>query len=269
MRLARITAFRLVTAQIDGLARFYDTIGFRRRERVAISSVEMRRLGLKGGGERLSLGLGDQRLDLDAFEDGGRAYPSDADAASTLFQHLALVTDDAAAAFGRAMAAGARPISRGGVVTLPPSSGGVTAVKFRDPEGHPLEFLQFPPGHGGDWSGRGVLGIDHSAIGVSNLEASRAFYAGHGLAEEKGSLNTGPEQDALDGLTNVRVRVVPMKPATAPPHLELLAYTAPKRSGAPVRGVNDVASTRIVWRGDGDALITDPDGHLHQVCAGA
>ena len=50
-----------------------------------------------------------------------------------------------AAAWRRARDAGAAPISREGPVTLPRSAGGVTAVKFRDPEGHPLEFLQFPP----------------------------------------------------------------------------------------------------------------------------
>jgi hypothetical protein len=26
---------------------------------------------------------------------------------------------------------------------------------------------------------------------------------------------------------------------------------------------NDVAATRIVWRSDRDALLRDPDGHLH------
>ena len=34
---------------------------------------------------------------------------------------------------------------------------------------------------------------------------------------------------------------------------------------SPPMAVNDIAATRIVWRSDGDALVCDPDGHLHQL----
>ena len=85
------------------------------------------------------------------------------------------------------------PISRGGPVTLPKSAGGVTAVKFRDPEGHPLEFLQFPPGANPDWKGAGVMGIDHSAISVSDVAASRRFYARHGLSEAERDAQSRPD----------------------------------------------------------------------------
>ena len=39
-----------------------------------------------------------------------------------------------------------RPISPDGRVRLPDNSGGVTAYKFRDHDGHPLELLEFPQG---------------------------------------------------------------------------------------------------------------------------
>ena len=113
----------------------------------------------------------------------GRPYPADTTACDLVFQHLALVPDDAQAAWRRARDAGATPISRERPVTLPKSAGGVTAVKFRDPEGHPLEFLQFPRGANPDWKGTGIMGIDHSAISVSDVAASRRFYARHGLSE--------------------------------------------------------------------------------------
>ena len=45
-------------------------------------------------------------------------------------------------------AAGWRPISEGGPQLLPPSNGAVRAFKFRDPDGHPLELIWFPPGQG-------------------------------------------------------------------------------------------------------------------------
>ena len=83
---------------------------------------------------------------------------------------LPSVTSDAARAWERARDCGARLISRGGPVTLPPSAGEITAVKFRDPEGHPLELIEFPNGSSAVWSGEGMLGIDHSAIGVADVD---------------------------------------------------------------------------------------------------
>ena len=100
------------------------------------------------------------------FRSKGHPYPENATAADLCFQHFALVTRDAAAAWERARAHGATPISIGGPVTLPASAGGVTAVKFRDPEGHPLEFLQFPSAaeNAGEASGCRASIIPRSAL---------------------------------------------------------------------------------------------------------
>lgn len=265
MMLARIVGFRLVTADLDRLARFYGALGFVVEERGPIGGGELRLLGLSGTGERLAMRLGLSRVDLDRFDPPGRAYSAGANAADLIFQHLALVTDAAAAAWALAEAAGAAPISRECPVTLPASSGGVTAVKFRDPDDHPLEFLQFAPGEKAHWTGSGILGIDHSAISVADLTASRRFYAEQGLTEGKATLNQGATQVALDGLDGVAVDVVPMQPATKTPHLELLAYRQPPgRPHAPL-AANDVAATRIVWNAGRGALVRDPDGHLHQL----
>jgi catechol 2,3-dioxygenase-like lactoylglutathione lyase family enzyme len=263
--LSAISGFRLVTADLDRLASFYAALGFVPGERRPIAHDELRLLGLAGTGERLSMRLGSSSIDLDRFDPPGRPYPGDATAADLVFQHLALVTDDAAAGWIRARAAGATPISRTCPVTLPPASGGVTAVKFRDPDGHPLEFLQFPPGADADWTGSGIQGVDHSAISVADIAASRRFYAGHGLAEGHATLNQGPAQVALDGLDGVVTDVVPMKPGATPPHLELLGYRTPRGRPHDPLAANDVAATRIVWRAGREALIRDPDGHLHQL----
>ncbi|WP_156841899.1 VOC family protein [Novosphingobium aquimarinum] len=260
-----IAGFRLVSADPEKLAGFYCALGFEAGERVPISRDEMAVLGLTGRGWRLPLTLGPSRLDLDAFELPGEAYPQDTRASDVIFQHCALVTDDAAHWWHRAQAAGALPISRDGPVTLPKSSGGVTAIKLRDPEGHPLELLQFPEGSRSDWRGRGMLGIDHSAIAVSDVDESCRFYAARGLTTGDPSLNEGPEQAALDGLDDPKVDVVPMNPASMPPHLELLRYRQPKgRAHAPL-SANDIAATRVVWPAGTDALVRDPDGHLHQL----
>ena len=129
----------------------------------------------------------------------------------------------------------------------------MTAVKFRDPEGHPLEFFQFPSGANPDWNGTGIMGIDHSAISVSDVAASRRFYADRGLSEAERTVNQGPAQDALDGLDGVEVDVVPMNPANKPPHVELLGYRHPVGRALGPLATNDLAATRIVWRSNVEA----------------
>jgi catechol 2,3-dioxygenase-like lactoylglutathione lyase family enzyme len=260
-----IAGFRLVTAQPRLLMTFYQAIGFIAGQTAPIPAAEMAILGLEGAGWRRSMTLGESRLDLDSFDLTGNPYPDRTSASDLVFQHLALVTDDAHAAWRRARNAGATPITRGGPVTLPPSSGGVTAVKFRDPDGHPLELLEFPAGSNPSWQGRGMLGIDHSAISTADMTASRRFYESHGLVGGKRALNQGPAQVALDGLDGVEVDVLPMNPANTPPHVELLGYRRPAGRPHPPLAANDVAATRIVWSANRDGLVRDPDGHLLQL----
>ena len=173
------------------------------------------------------------------------------------FQHFAIVVPDIAAAWARLSAAGpVHPIGRGGPQALPAASGGATAVKFRDPDGHPVEWLAFAGGNGPP------AGIDHSAITVADADASIAFYATHmGLRCTARQVNHGPEQARLDGMTEpVVVDVVALKPAGGSPHLELLGYR-PARPAAP-RPAGPRTTT--LWSAAGaPALRTDPDGHLH------
>lgn len=265
MTLDAIVGFRLVTLDPDRLLAFYAKLGFVADAPYPIPPTEIALLGLSGRGTRFPMRLGRIHVDLDRYETVGRPYPEDADAASPCFQHLALVTDDVSSAWARASAAGAAPISRGGPVALPESAGGVTAVKFRDPDGHPLELIRFPDMAAKGWQGDGVLGIDHSAVVVAEIDAAVAFYAAHGLTNQDATLNRGPTQVALDGLDDVEANVVPLAPSRATPHVELLHYRRP--AGAPCGpvAVNDVAATRFVWSGDEPALLRDPDGHLHEV----
>ncbi len=146
------------------------------------------------------------------------------------------------------------------------------AYKFRDPDGHPLELLQFPDGSPPPaWQGKSAaagqigLGIDHSAISVADANASAAFYGSLGLTPGERTLNRGPKQQRLDNLRDVEVTVAPMQPAAGTPHLELLGYHVPRGAAGPALQANDVAATRIVWRGTRAALLRDPDGHLQQV----
>ncbi len=270
--LQAIAGFALITADLPSLVRFYrDVLGFALHGADApVGDGEMALLGLSGAGRRQVLSLGDQTLLIDQFEQAGRAYPADGDAASLWFQHLALVVDDMHGAHARLR--GIAPISQGGPQQLPSASDGVQAFKFRDPDGHPLELLQFPSGGTPSaWrnrrrlDGQIGLGIDHSAISVSDAEASAAFYQALGLSAGGRTFNKGPAQQRLDGLPSVEVAVVSMNPRDGVPHLELLGYHTPKGQVGPVLRANDVAATRIVWLGRKARLISDPDGHLQQV----
>lgn len=254
-----------MTQQPELLVAFYATLGFTISDPHLISADELAMLGMVGVGTRWPMQLGDAVVELDFYDQPGSPYPHDADAASICFQHLALVTDDVEAAWSRALSAGGPLISDAGPVTLPKSSGGVTAVKFRDPEGHPLELISFPDAAKKGWHGSGMLGIDHSAIVVSGRAESEAFYTAHGLTCGDASLNQGSEQAALDGLESPVADVVPMKPQTAHPHVELLHYRQPSGALFAPLAVNDVAATRIVWQDGLPALLRDPDGHLHQI----
>jgi catechol 2,3-dioxygenase-like lactoylglutathione lyase family enzyme len=130
-------------------------------------------------------------------------------------------------------------ISRRGPQRLPASSGGVTAFKFRDPDGHPLELIRFPDG---DNAPR----IDHSAISVADTARSLAFYQALGLAVGTKSINQGPEQDRLDDVRGADVAVTALLPsASTTPHIELLFYRGDYQRG-PVASLGDVAATRLI-----------------------
>jgi catechol 2,3-dioxygenase-like lactoylglutathione lyase family enzyme len=287
----RVAQIRFVTAQPQMLEGFYrDVLGF---EAVLPAPAFS---GGDADAQRRMLRLGQQFLELVTTRDPGRPYPSDITANDLRFQHIAIVVSDMSAAYARLRKYGGwTPITRSGPQLLPPSSGGVTAFKFRDPEGHPVELSMFPPGVGAerwrepDASGN-CLGIDHSALSVADPARSLAFYAeALGMSVIGRSLNRGPEQDRLDGLSCDGVDIVALQPADpASPHIELLGYPQPRRSGRRLRP-NDIAATRLDFQvadlpGTVDrlrtagarfvspgavtlatgptALVADPDGHL-------
>jgi len=236
-------------------------------------------MGVSGGALRQPLNVGEQSIELLQFDHPGAPYPPTASPIEKVFQHLALVVADMHRALERlAATSGWTPISPSGPQRLPASSGGVIAYKFRDPDGHPLEFLEFPADNTpARWQRHGkptaVLGIDHSAMSVADTAASVAFYRALGFAPTAHSLNQGPEQAALDGIANPHVDVTALTAHRPEPHLELLCYQshAPRGSGA--AAANDIAATRIIMAIDDRlepcAMIRDPDGHLLQFISDA
>lgn len=258
-----MTAFRLLrigrnTANLERAIDFYcDALGFHVDD-AAQHVVPAWTHAVDAGGRRpraARLLLGNQQLDLTEFADAA-PYPAGSTSADLVFQHCAIAVGDIDAVAGRVIGKGATPITRGGPQTLPPSTGSVTCFKFRDPDGHPLELIRFPPGTGDPaWQReptdpkRPTLGIDHTAISVADVERSIAFYASLGLSVASRGVNRGAEQQRLDDLEDVVVEVVALAPAGArTPHLELLGYRTPRGRSAPDTTIRDMAADRTVLR---------------------
>ncbi len=196
--------------------------------------------------------LGDQGLELIAFDPPGATYPPDSSSAGLWFQHIAVVVSDIDAAYTKLQGYSFKPISEHGPQQLLPTSGSVSAYKFRDPDGHPVELIQFPLGTGSDiWQKKCnlFLGIDHSAIDVMDMERSIDFYIRLlGLRITSRTVNSGLEQARLDHLQDVLVDVVALQTVIdGVPHVELLGYKRPDGRSVPMDvKFNDVVADRLV-----------------------
>ncbi|WP_158754913.1 VOC family protein [Dyella sp. S184] len=284
--MARLARISLTCADAERLAGFYErALGFRRFASERLSGTMFEKLlHVKGGALSILLGLGQQIVELLQFDQPGRAYPADTQSSDLIFQHFAIVVADIDEAYKNLQRVrGWTAISDASPQRLPASSGGVSAFKFRDPEGHPLELLAFPSGHvPAHWhvreKGALHLGIDHSAISVSDSARSIAFYAALGLVVSARSLNEGTEQGQLDHLPDPRVNVIAMTPNQATPHVELLCYERSRADRREPLQSHDVATTRLVFQSQVSAdaasieplpyRLADPDGH-HLIIAPA
>ena len=274
---ARIVRISRVVADLDRAVAFYcDGLGFRLASRGPGNPALPAQLGLPGAtAEEAVLRLGGEEIVLVRFDPPGAPYPADSRSNDGWFQHLAIVVDDMAAAWRQLAAQSPRPISTDGPERLPPRNGAVTAVKFRDPDEHPLELIQFPPGQGRPvWqraSGAELgpfLGIDHSAMAVASTARSLRFYRRLGFRVAARSWNDSPAQSRLDGLPGARVRVTGLRlPSLAGPGLELLCYAPPGRPAPPVPA-NALLTDWVTLSAGPAGLHRDPDGHRMLLAGG-
>ena len=221
------------------------------------------------------LRLGEELVELTEYlVPKGRAIPADSRSNDRWFQHIAIVVADMERAFAWLSGHGVEPVSAG-PQRLPdwnPSAGGIRAFYFKDPDGHVLEVLAFPPDKGDPkWrrpSDRLFLGVDHTAIVVADTAQSLRFYRDAlGLMVAGESENWGPEQARLNDVPGARLRITTLR-APRGPGIEFLEYLSPRdgrRLGWQPRS-NDLVHwhTMLVAREPArplPALIRDPDGH--------
>ena len=274
----RVLRISRVVADLDRAEAFYrDGLGFRRIDRGPGDPALAGLLGIPGASsECLAMRLGAEEIALVRFDPPGAPYPAHSRSDDLWFQHLAIVVDDMEAAFRHLERQSPQPISTHGPERLPPSNGSVAAFKFRDPDGHPLELLQFPPGQGRPiWrerAGTGAgpfLGIDHSALAVAATAQSLRFYRRLGFRVAARSLNDSAVQSRLDGVPGAQVRVTSLRPRSAEgAGLELLAYAPPGRPASPAAANAAVTDwVTLLWAGapssGRSAMVRrDPDGHI-------
>lgn len=186
--------------------------------------------------------LGREQLELMQFlAPRGRPIPVDSHSNDCWFQHVAIVVSDMDAAYERLRSSHVEYASSG-PQRLPdwnPHAGGIQAFYFRDPDGHNLEVLAFPADKGAArWHVRNgplFLGIDHTAIVVSDTQASLRFYRDLlGLTVAGTSENYGTEQEHLNNVFGARLQITSLR-ASEGPGIEFLEYLAP-RTGRPMPG---------------------------------
>lgn len=182
----------------------------------------------------VSMRLGEESIELTEYlAPKGRPVTIDSHSNDRWFQHIAIITSDMDRAYvwlreNRVQQVSSAP------QTLPAyikPAAGIRAFYFEDPDGHPLEILQFPSDKGNPKWHRGneklFLGIDHTAIVVANMSVSLAFYRdllGFSVVGE--SENYGPEQEHLNNVFGARLRITSLR-STEGPGVELLEYLTP------------------------------------------
>lgn len=299
----------MTVSDMDRSVDFYSKVfSFEKVSDVEVWGSEYERLqGLFGLRMRVvRLRLGEEFIELTEYlAPKGRPIPLDSRSNDRWFQHIAIIVSDMDRAYQWLRHHKVEHASSG-PQRLPDwntNAAGIRAFYFKDPDGHPLEILQFPLDKGDQkWhrvTDRLFLGIDHTAIVVADTDASLRFYRDFlGLKVAGESENYGDEQEHLNNVFGARLRITSLRAASGP-GIEFLEYLTP-RGGRPVpadQRANDLAhwQTRLVSRDASAAaerglaarhalvspgvvtlphgrlgfskgfLIRDPDGHVMQV----
>ncbi len=180
-----VESIGMTVSDMDRSVEFYSALTFQKVSDIEVLGEQYEHLeGVFGARMRIvRMQLGNEYVDLTQYlAPPGRLIPADSRSNDLWFQHIAIVVRDMDQAFDKLRALKVQFVSTG-PQTLPPSikaAAGIKAFYFRDPDQHNLEIIYFPPGKGDSrWhekTDKLFLGIDHTAIGIANTEASLYFY---------------------------------------------------------------------------------------------
>jgi catechol 2,3-dioxygenase-like lactoylglutathione lyase family enzyme len=256
-----VEAVDITVSDMDRAIEFYSALTFQKVSDVEVLGDDFEHLeGVFGARMRIvRMQLGNEYVDLTQYlAPHGRPVPVDSRSNDLWFQHIAIVVRDMDQAFEKLRALKVQFVSTA-TQTLPPSikaAAGIKAFYFRDPDQHNLEIIYFPPGKGDPrWqekTNKLFLGIDHTAIGISNTNASLHFYRDLlGLRKAGESENFGTEQEHLNQVFGAHLHITGMR-ATSGPGVEFLEYLAP-RDGRP-RPADIHANDIVHWQ---TMIVTD------------
>lgn len=182
------------------------------------------------------------------------------------FQHIAIVVSDIQEAYDKLLQNNVEIISTS-PQTIPQwneSAAGIQACYFRGPGGHILELIAYPPDKGNPkWQDktRLFLGIDHTAVVVSDTDTSVQFYTQFGMRVVGGSVNYGKEQEQLSGIPGAKVKITTL--ASNGVKIELLEYLYPpekSRSNEDFNIVTVLSNTKNAIDSNYREIV-HPDGH--------
>src|SRR5207248_3696898 len=245
----------VTVSDMDHAVAFYAALTFQKVSDTEVLGEEYEHLeGVFGARMRIvRMQLGDEHIDLiEYLAPRGRPIPVDSRSNDLWFQHIAIVVRDMDQAFAKLRQLKVQFVSTA-PQTLPtsiPAAAGIKAFYFHDPDQHNLEIIYFPPGKGDPrWQEKTdnlFLGIDHTAVGISNTNASLHFYRDLlGLRKAGESENFGTEQEHLNQVFGAHLHITGMR-ASAGPGIEFLEYLTP-RDGRP-RSADVRANDIVHWQ---------------------
>jgi catechol 2,3-dioxygenase-like lactoylglutathione lyase family enzyme len=233
----KVDAITITVDDMDRSVKFYsEVLDFKKVSDVELNGEYWEKLfGVFGLNIRIvRMELGDEAIELiDYLTAGGRSIPEDFKSNDLTFQHIAIVVSDMDSAYKILRRANVVHVSTS-PQTLPasiPAAAGISAFYFQDPDKHVLELIFFPKGKGQPkWHQRSdkiFLGIDHTAIAVSNTERSHKFYSEILGFDRKGdSWNKGNEQSHLNNVEGASLHITGYRSAFGA-GVEFLEYLYP------------------------------------------
>jgi catechol 2,3-dioxygenase-like lactoylglutathione lyase family enzyme len=219
--LSWVRAVGITVSDMDRSIGFYSALTFQKvsdrevfgdeyEQLVGVFGVRMRIVRMQLGAESIEL--------TEYLTPRGRPAPADSRSNDLWFQHIAIVVSNMNEAFEKLRGLKVQFVSTA-PQRLPDwnkAAAGIEAFYFRDPDQHNLELIYFPPGKGDPrWqakTGKLFLGIDHTAIAVSDTESSLHFYRDLlGFNKTGESENYGTEQEHLNLVSGAHLRITGMR----------------------------------------------------------